>query len=180
MPTAPGSNKESIEERNEITLTSGDDLKKQYSHHSSDLEKNVPSDFAGTLKKSDAVDDQEDPATYPGLVECAPFPTLGSVNEITQTLSKTQTNRTARGISKDDESIRDEENEGISPAIGEAYHTEGWRNPGWLTVLATFLVNFSVFGTVFSWGNYQKLYVSFKFIQHCMTEMLMISFLIAI
>ncbi|GAB5588733.1 hypothetical protein Unana1_03633 [Umbelopsis nana] len=36
---------------------------------------------------------------------------------------------------------------------------EGWRNRGWLVVLGSFLVNFSVFGITFSWGIMQDLYI---------------------
>lgn len=34
--------------------------------------------------------------------------------------------------------------------------SEGWRNPGWLSVIALFLVNFSVFGIIFTWGIFQN------------------------
>jgi hypothetical protein len=37
------------------------------------------------------------------------------------------------------------------------YPTEGIRNPGWLTVISCWLVNFFIFGTIFSWGDYQSL-----------------------
>lgn len=38
-----------------------------------------------------------------------------------------------------------------------AYYTEGLKNPGWLTVLAAFMLNFYTFGIVCSWGVYQVL-----------------------
>jgi hypothetical protein len=34
--------------------------------------------------------------------------------------------------------------------------SEGWRNPGWLSVIALFLINFSIFGIVFTWGIFQN------------------------
>ncbi|KAI9317746.1 major facilitator superfamily domain-containing protein [Dichotomocladium elegans] len=143
-------------ECNEITLTSEfsqNELKKQVSAYEDEKSRTAPPE-----------ENQEVPSTYPGLVECAPFPALGSLNEITLTLSKTQTNRTnTDGISYADSiatAIQEEPSKGeSSSAIGDPYWTEGWRNPGWLAVIATFLVNFTIFGTVFSWGNFQKLYL---------------------
>ncbi|GAB5588732.1 hypothetical protein Unana1_03632 [Umbelopsis nana] len=38
--------------------------------------------------------------------------------------------------------------------------SEGWSNPGWLTVIALFLVNFSLFGVVFSWGILQNVFAN--------------------
>ncbi|KAI9306821.1 major facilitator superfamily domain-containing protein [Cunninghamella echinulata] len=38
-------------------------------------------------------------------------------------------------------------------------YDEGYKNPGWFTVLSTFLVLFYTFGIIFSFGNFQKLYV---------------------
>ncbi|CAO3660979.1 unnamed protein product [Umbelopsis ramanniana] len=38
--------------------------------------------------------------------------------------------------------------------------SEGWRNPGWLSVIALFLINFSVFGVVFTWGIFQNVYLT--------------------
>lgn len=37
--------------------------------------------------------------------------------------------------------------------------SEGWSNPGWLTVISLLLINFCVFGVVFSWGIIQNVYV---------------------
>lgn len=51
----------------------------------------------------------------------------------------------------------DPENEKIQdiiPKEGLFYNTKGW-----LVVIATFLVNFFCFGVVFSWGNFQQLYL---------------------
>lgn len=39
----------------------------------------------------------------------------------------------------------------------EAYYTEGLKNPGWLTVLGTFLLNIYTWGVVSSWGVFQVL-----------------------
>lgn len=38
-----------------------------------------------------------------------------------------------------------------------AYYTEGLKNPGWLTVLATFMLNFYTIGIVSSWNVFQVL-----------------------
>lgn len=38
---------------------------------------------------------------------------------------------------------------------GEAYWTEGIRNPGWLTVAGTWLAYFVCAGTTSSWGVFQ-------------------------
>lgn len=91
---------------------------------------------------------------YPAVLESAPFPALGSLEEITQTLSRVKSNQTE----KNEKSILGElgQNEQL-PFKQIPYHTEGIKNPGWLTVLSCFLVNFFVFGTTFAWGNYQKL-----------------------
>ncbi|KAJ8656244.1 hypothetical protein O0I10_008038 [Lichtheimia ornata] len=40
-----------------------------------------------------------------------------------------------------------------------AYYTEGLKNPGWLTVLATFMLNFYTLGIVCSWNVFQVLYL---------------------
>lgn len=95
---------------------------------------------------------------YPAVLESAPFPVLGSLEEITQTLSRVKSNQTQ---SEKNALDRLETNKSVKlPTAGvfkqEPYHTDGIRNPGWLTVLSCFLVNFFVFGTCFSWGNYQK------------------------
>ncbi|CAO3669684.1 hypothetical protein G6F70_004706 [Rhizopus microsporus] len=90
---------------------------------------------------------------YPPVLEYAPFPALGSLEEITQTLSRTKTGHSTKATDSKEEPPETEFKQ-------EAYHTEGLRNPGWLSVISCFLVNFFVFGTVFSWGNYQKIYVN--------------------
>ncbi|KAI8581021.1 hypothetical protein K450DRAFT_234252 [Umbelopsis ramanniana AG] len=63
------------------------------------------------------------------------LPTINNSTE--QKLEKLETNRTAESVELD----------------------EGWRNRGWLVVVATFLVNFCVFGVTFSWGIMQDLYL---------------------
>ncbi|KAJ8656250.1 hypothetical protein O0I10_008044 [Lichtheimia ornata] len=40
-----------------------------------------------------------------------------------------------------------------------AYYTEGLKNPGWLTVFATFMLNFYTIGVVSSWNVFQVLYL---------------------
>lgn len=50
------------------------------------------------------------------------------------------------------------EDSGITQAdILAYYYTEGLKNPGWLTVLAAFMLNFYTFGIVCSWGVFQVL-----------------------
>ncbi|KAF7723454.1 hypothetical protein EC973_002007 [Apophysomyces ossiformis] len=104
------------------------------------------------LKEKGIEDDEktriENPQTYPALLECAPIPTLASLNEITLTLSK----HTLRDV-EDQQSVN-------TKVPVEPYPTEGIRNPGWLVVFSAFLVNFFVFGTIFSWGNFQRLYLN--------------------
>lgn len=108
------------------------------------------------------VNDQEDVKTidyteqverYPSVLESAPFPALASLDEITQTLSKIKSTNTQKSAHPYKEDI-EEENVVFKQ---EAYPTEGIRNPGWMSVISCFLVNFFVFGTTFSWGNYQNL-----------------------
>ncbi|CAO3631667.1 unnamed protein product [Cunninghamella blakesleeana] len=56
--------------------------------------------------------------------------------------------------------IDDKEDELIS--IINSYNTdydESYKSPGWFTVLSTFLVLFYTLGIVFSFGNFQQLYV---------------------
>ncbi|KAI7883008.1 hypothetical protein K492DRAFT_192997 [Lichtheimia hyalospora FSU 10163] len=38
-----------------------------------------------------------------------------------------------------------------------AYYTESWKNPGWFTVLGTFLLNIYIWGVVSGWGVFQVL-----------------------
>jgi hypothetical protein len=85
---------------------------------------------------------------YSSVLEYAPFPALGSLEEIVQTISRTKTNQSDDLTKEDTEQVIFKH---------QPYHTEGIRNPGWLSVISCFLVNFFVFGTVFAWGNYQKL-----------------------
>ncbi|KAI7891270.1 major facilitator superfamily domain-containing protein [Mucor mucedo] len=104
-------------------------------------------------------EEQHNPEHYPGVLEYAPFPALGSLEEITQTLSRVKSNQTQKS-EKNNAFTTDYIKEDVNAFKQEAYHTDGIRNPGWLTVLSCFLVNFFVFGSTFSWGIYQKLYIS--------------------
>jgi hypothetical protein len=118
----------------------------------------IKSEEEKTIHQSSA--DGEDQGYYPVLLESAPFPALGSVDEISQTISRIKSNATQRSYndSTKNEKYELEEEEKVRGGFQqEAYHTEGLRNPGWLTVISCFLVNFFVFGTTFTWGNYQKL-----------------------
>ncbi|ORZ01416.1 hypothetical protein BCR43DRAFT_178384 [Syncephalastrum racemosum] len=99
------------------------------------------------------------------ILETAPFPTMGSLDPITRTLSA-NTQQSTRSAALDDEekqdiSVKEQENnidDKPAPAIwDQPLPTEGWRNPGWLVVISTFLVNFVVFGNSFSWGIFQEL-----------------------
>ncbi|CAO3611705.1 unnamed protein product [Mucor fragilis] len=114
---------------------------------------------------------QQQQQDYPAVLESAPFPALGSLEEITQTLSRVKSNQTQ----KNEKSILGELDQGEQlPFKQIPYHTDGIRNPGWLTVLSCFLVNFFVFGTTFAWGNYQKLYIDEVFVGK--TDLLRIAF----
>lgn len=66
------------------------------------------------------------------------------------------------------DNIDEEKNIGNSPTAslsdtppdkGADEISEGRSNPGWLSVIAVFLVNFCVFGVIFSWGIIQNVYV---------------------
>lgn len=46
---------------------------------------------------------------------------------------------------------------GIKHLDVQEYYTESLKNPGWLTVLATFMLNFYTIGIVSSWGVFQVL-----------------------
>lgn len=106
------------------------------------------------------VDHATTTTTYPRIAESAPFPALGSVHEVSRIMTRESE---VQGQPKDDNASVITEKGG-----GDAnekpwevpIETEGWRNPGWLAVIATFLVNFTVFGNSFSWGNFQRLQVS--------------------
>ncbi|KAK4509767.1 uncharacterized protein ATC70_007069 [Mucor velutinosus] len=114
---------------------------------------------------------QQQQQDYPAVLESAPFPALGSLEEITQTLSRVKSNQTQ----KNEKSILGElDQDEQLPFKQTPYHTDGIRNPGWLTVLSCFLVNFFVFGTTFAWGNYQKLYIDEVFVGK--TNLLKIAF----
>ncbi|KAF7726988.1 hypothetical protein EC973_008183 [Apophysomyces ossiformis] len=113
-----------------------------------------------TIEKVEVVQEHSGP-TYSHLLDSSPFPALTSVDEITKTLTKTQSRTTC--YSKGDIESPTEK-DGISEVEANQaeygpYPTEGIHNPGWVVVVSTFLVNFFVFGTVFSWGNFQRLYI---------------------
>lgn len=111
----------------------------------------------------------ENTASYPHMLESAPFPALGSVPEITRILtrstcasSKIIEGATVDGVNigdNDDEKEKGDDGKKSSVLWEQPWPTEGWRNPGWLVVAASFLVNFVCFGNIFSWGNFQRLYV---------------------
>jgi hypothetical protein len=48
---------------------------------------------------------------------------------------------------------------GNSPTDEVELLSEGWTNPGWLTVISLLLINFCIFGVVFSSGILQNVYV---------------------
>lgn len=97
--------------------------------------------------------------TYPRMAESAPFPALGSVHEVSRIMSRES--EVQAQPKNDDASIATEKGGDANEKPWEVpIETEGWRNPGWFAVLATFLVNFTVFGNSFSWGNFQRLQVS--------------------
>lgn len=41
----------------------------------------------------------------------------------------------------------------------EKYINENIKNPGWISVISLFLINFYIFGIIFTWGIFQKLYL---------------------
>lgn len=104
----------------------------------------------------DTQEEEKDQEIAPHILESAPFPTLGSsVDQVARILS-----RSTHASSKR-QSMADLE-EGSPPSAPVAaweqpWPTEGIKNPGWLVVLSTFLVNFVVFGNTFSWGIFQRL-----------------------
>lgn len=108
--------------------------------------------------KGESILDENVTEDCPVILETAPFPTLGTVQEISKTISRVRSNHSHKSehhLSSKEEAQYDE-----SPPVvfkQEPYPTEGIRNPGWLAVISNFLANFFVFGTTFSWGNYQSL-----------------------
>lgn len=121
-----------------------------------------------TVQYTENTNTDERPIEYPAVLESAPFPALGSLEEITNTLSRVKSNQTYKsGMNeKNQQNYIDQlEDTKIDTDVpfkqSEYEHGDGLKNPGWLTVLSCFLVNFYVFGTTFSWGIYQALYVSF-------------------
>ena len=122
-------------------------------------------------KNNDITSSIDHNARISAYLESAPYPgALASLNEITRELSK-QTNKSTTTTAQQDDNSSGDGEKTIAP--GDRYEkeeqeqeekkpweqtleTEGIRNPGWCAVAAAFLVNFSVFGNTFTWGNYQK------------------------
>ena len=136
----------SIHSQNEVTVTSN-----IYQYDRKQI--STFNDEEKSISVSSTVDQQEiceEP--YPGLVELTPFPTLGSIDEITHTLTRTRTNRTFKNQQRDRSSLKtaivtgdqQKEEKVVVNMTDEYYGTEGYRNPGWMPVMATFLVNFFV------------------------------------
>lgn len=146
-------------------MTAMDKTKEQSDQRNSDTsqhtctEKSLEEDQK-TLQVNDEIIHPEE-NHYPAVLEYAPFPVLGSLEEITQTLSRVKSNQTQKNfnINEKNNVYTTEEIQSIKDDSfkQEEYYTDGIRNPGWLTVLSCFLVNFFVFGSCFSWGIYQKL-----------------------
>ncbi|CAO3625109.1 unnamed protein product [Mucor hiemalis] len=120
-----------------------------------------------TVQYTENTNTDERPIEYPAVLESAPFPALGSLEEITNTLSRVKSNQTYKsGMNeKNQQNYIDQlEDTKIDTDVpfkqSEYEHGDGLKNPGWLTVLSCFLVNFYVFGTTFSWGIYQALYIN--------------------
>lgn len=111
-----------------------------------------------TVQCTEDVSSAQQQDHYPAVLESAPFPALGSLEEITQTLSRVRSNQTQKNEKSILGELAADQDEQLPAAFKQTpYHTDGLKNPGWLTVLSCFLVNFFVFGTTFAWGNYQKL-----------------------
>jgi hypothetical protein len=53
--------------------------------------------------------------------------------------------------------------DGNSPTDEVELLSEGWTNPGWLTVISLLFINFCLFGVVFSSGILQNVYVKKNF-----------------
>lgn len=129
-------------------------------------ENTITGEEVGDQKKRIHPTEEEEKLDLPVVPEIAPFPVMGSLEEITQTLSRVKSNQTQK-FSDDEknnavDTIEDTADnvtkEGGATAFKQTpYHTEGIRNPGWLSVISCFLVNFFIFGTTFSWGDYQNL-----------------------
>ncbi|ORZ01419.1 hypothetical protein BCR43DRAFT_178421 [Syncephalastrum racemosum] len=130
------------------------------------------------VEKSATHDDEDDEnenenefSTADYFLETGAFPALASLDPIARTMTaQTQHSiRTARSRRASRPMVGDPEKqdklyEGSEQIEEEQvavwdqpWPTEGWRNPGWLVVLGTFLVNFVVAGNSFSWGVFQEL-----------------------
>jgi hypothetical protein len=82
----------------------------------------------------------------------------GSVSEksLNPKLSETlQENAESTNVGSDEDTIGLSAAEKTIPKEAEDL-SEGWRNPGWLSVISLFLVNFAIFGIIFTWGIFQN------------------------
>jgi hypothetical protein len=70
-------------------------------------------------------------------------------------LEKIQSNHMERVSSGKPPSGKDLEKLDTNDGAENTELDEGWRNRGWQVVIASFLVNFCVFGITFSWGILQ-------------------------
>ncbi|KAH8552001.1 major facilitator superfamily domain-containing protein [Umbelopsis sp. PMI_123] len=74
-------------------------------------------------------------------------------------LEKIQSNHMERVSSGNPPSGKDLEKLDTNDGAENTELDEGWRNRGWQVVIASFLVNFCVFGITFSWGILQDYYL---------------------
>lgn len=100
--------------------------------------------------------DHDADAVPPLTLETGHIPALASVEPISRMLTgqsgKSHMSKTAQEYFN--EKLDEEKTTNV---WDQPLETEGWRNPGWLVVLSTFLVNFCVSGYGFSWGVFQNL-----------------------
>lgn len=141
------------------TVTSADLERKSLDSDIKD-DASLPPTATMTNRRRSANSDVDRAATtYPRIAESAPFPALGSVHEVSRIMTRESE---VQGQPKDDNAsaITEKGGDANEKPWELPIETEGWRNPGWFAVIATFLVNFTVFGNSFSWGNFQRLQVS--------------------
>lgn len=143
-------NSSNINNSSQITIASSE--RKSIDNEKDDIKKE--SCVAGVQDTRDQQEQEVERA--PHILESAPFPALGSsLDQVARILSKSTHASSKR------QSMADLEEGGPPSAPVAAWEqpwpTEGIRNPGWLVVVSTFLVNFVVFGNTFSWGIFQRL-----------------------
>ncbi|KAI9313742.1 major facilitator superfamily domain-containing protein [Dichotomocladium elegans] len=92
----------------------------------------------------------------PNVIDGAPFPVLGSVQEIVRIITRESA---VASVNQEQTMAGDQEKGNVLHPWEVPLETEGWRSPGWLCVISSFLVNFVVFGNTFAWGNFQRLYL---------------------